>query len=887
MQGAPTQFWGKLREAASGAPEAWHPLVHHCADVAACCEALLADVVIRRRLARLAGLNDLDAVQSARLCYLAAIHDAGKFNHGFQAKAVPEARDTEGHVTPLFEAIGADDGVLAQRVQGALRVDLVQKWGADDLLFAALAHHGRPVALGDVGRGARPVLWQVRGDRDPVAGMAALASRALAWFPEALMPGSEFPGSPALGHAFSGLVTWADWIASDDDLFPFSEDPLFERIEDARRLAANAVNVIGLDASSARDAMGAPPAFEEAFGYSPRPAQRAVIDLPAIAGGSLVVLEAETGAGKTEAALAHFYALFAVGEVDGLYFALPTRTAATQIHERVRRSVARVFPKEACRPPVILAVPGYVQVDDAKGSRGDPRLPPFKTLWPDDGGDRIRWRGWAAESPKRYLAGAIAVGTIDQALMSSLTAKHAHFRATSLLRQLLVVDEVHASDAYMNRILESVIDRHLAAGGHAMLMSATLGGTTRERFLSAGTKRPTLAEAERTPFPNVVSARAGRAEGDRCVASIRSLDEVQHGKSVTVELAAIGSDAQAIGGRAAQAARDGARVIVIRNKVDDAVRTQVAVETALGDPAFLFSCGGRAAPHHSRYTREDRIALDREMEAAFGKGRKGKGCVAVATQTVQQSLDLDADLLLTDICPMDVLLQRIGRLHRHADSERPPGYRKAKVIVLVPPVRDLTCAIGRRGAARGPVGLGSVYEDLRTIEATWRELESRAVIEIPAMNRTLVERTTHPEALDRITHQMGGPWLEHRNLQIGALAARKIAAGNVLMDWSEHFGERGFPPEIEAAAASRLGTNDRIAQFEAPWETPFGNHSIAITVPGWVCHGVAEDARPELIEQDVSVGRLRFRFGTLEFVYDRLGLRRAERNPTGGEDGNG
>jgi hypothetical protein len=108
----------------------------------------------------------------------------------------------------------------------------------------------------------------------------------------------------------------------------------------------------------------------------------------------------------------------------------------------------------------------------------------------------------------------------------------------------------------------------------------------------------------------------------------------------------------------------------------------------------------------------------------------------------------------------------------------------------------------------------------------------------------------------------------------------------VLLDWSDHFGEHGFPSEIEAAAATRLGTRDRVAQFDAPWETPFGNHSSAIGVPGWLCHGIAEDARSELIHQDVSVGTLRFRLGTSEFVYDRFGLRRAGR-ANSQEDGNG
>ncbi|MDB4914145.1 MAG: CRISPR-associated helicase/endonuclease Cas3, partial [Gemmatimonadetes bacterium] len=190
--------------------------------------------------------------------------------------------------------------------------------------------------------------------------------------------------------------------------------------------------------------------------------------LPRDEESSITILESETGSGKTEAALARFVTLFSAGKVDGLYFALPTRTAATQMHKRVFDATAMAFTEP---PPVILAVPGYLRVDDTEGRRHE--LARFDVLWPD--AERFRYRGWAAEGPKRYLAGCIVVGTVDQVLLSSLRVGHAHMRATSLMRMLLVVDEVHASDAYMTRILEDVLARHRRAGGHALLLSATLG----------------------------------------------------------------------------------------------------------------------------------------------------------------------------------------------------------------------------------------------------------------------------------------------------------------------------------------------------------------------------------------------------------------------------
>src|SRR5699024_7056633 len=154
-----------------------------------------------------------------------------------------------------------------------------------------------------------------------------------------------------------------------------------------------------------------------------------------------------------------------------------------------------------------------------------------------------------------------------------------------------------------------------------------------------------------------------------------------------------------------------------------------------------------SAPHHSRFAPDDRQRLDREIEHHFGKNTDKEAVIAVATQTVEQSLDIDADLLITDLCPMDVLLQRIGRLHRH-DRKRPDGFKTARCTVLTPEERDLGQAIHRDGkGSKGKHGLGTVYQDLRVLEATWRILEDEGVDswQIPKDNRELVERATHPE----------------------------------------------------------------------------------------------------------------------------------------------
>lgn len=910
MRGPITTFWGKLHKDASGqtsrdatgAPTAWHPLFDHCADVAAVFEALLRQAVTRRWLAALAGLPDLTPVQCDRLAFLAALHDAGKLNIGFQRRSEPRA-PIVGHVSPLLLLLLDRTRRLPEQAQmfEALTFRELTPWAADEetffeLLLTSICHHGRPVKPQPIPGYAR--YWQPAGGLDPIAGAAALRREAERWFPGAFGEAPPFPARPSIQHGFNGLLTLADWIASDEALFPFSEEGDGDRFPRARERAEQVLRRLGLAPDPPRRALGQRvPGFSAISEHKvPRDAQARVLELPTSAGGSVAVLEAETGSGKTEAALARFLRLFHAGLVDGLYFALPTRTAATQIHERVRRAVELAFWDPATRPPVVLAVPGYLWVDDARGERVGPfdvrwagaevtvdevvvPLAAPHVLWPDDDPDPWRWRAWAAESSKRFLAGAIVVGTVDQVLLSALAVSHSHMRAAALSRHLLVVDEVHASDAYMTAILEAVLARHVGAGGHALLMSATLGAVARERLLAAGrpVQAPPFPEAIAVPFPLLTHASPPDAP------AVRTSIAATFAREVRVELAPIAADPGAVARRALEAARQGARVLVIRNTVRECVATQEAIEALVSDRSgpdafgrasdedLLFGCAGVPAPHHSRYAREDRQRLDAEIERRFGKDSEGRGCVAVATQTVQQSLDLDADLMLTDLCPMDVLLQRLGRLFRH-ERARPEGFGQACVVVLTPADRDLGRLLKDNGQARGPHGIGSVYRDLRVLEATWRELEKLEpppVIEIPRMNRGLVEATTHPHALKAITDELGGPWSKHGDTVVGIGLAHGRIAANHLARWDMPFPDAVFPDD-DVRVATRLGAEDRVAEFNAPLTGPFGEAVRRVTIPHWLVRGATADARPEEVQADD--GTISFRFGERRYRYDRLGL---------------
>lgn len=875
MQGAPGKldFWGKLEPQKTWPKTDWHPLADHCCDVAMVCEALLTQTILGRRLARLAGRDALDATTIARLCVIAALHDIGKFNHGFQKKAVQGATHAElaGHVTEARSALEQSEFCAQLHRHGGFAAfdswDDAEKPCAFALLIASISHHGAPVAQDGV---YRADLWRAGAGRDPVAAIASLVAQSLRWFPEATSSAPPLPPQADFQHAFAGVVMLADWIGSNTLWFPFrgETDPV-DRAAFARKAARLAAETLHLNAKPAQLLLGsAPISFRRALPTgAARPLQQTVLDTAPPAAQTVEILEAETGSGKTEAAFLRFLQLQQAGLVDGLYFALPTRTAATQLHARLTKLVKTAYGEDnQARPKVTLAVPGYLKVDDDSGQAiGD-----WKVRWDESGRVGQDGERWAAESPKRFLAAAIAVGTIDQVLLAGLQVGHAHLRATALLRHLLVVDEVHASDAYMGAILQHVLKWHCKAGGHALLLSATLGSSMRAKLLTPLDKAPlpTLEAAIAAPYPVLWSGKTGIA-----------VDERSADKSVTMEQQPWIDDPRAVANAAVAAARAGAKVLIIRNTVRTCIETQLAVEAAVGaDTHLLFGVGAIAAPHHSRYAREDRTLLDNAIEAAFGKeSKRTEGCIAVATQTVQQSLDLDADLLITDLCPVDVLLQRIGRLHRHERSDRPMGFRVARAVVLVPAERDLGVLISAKdGRARGPSGLGSVYEDLRVIEATWRLVEKHTAWRIPSTNRELVERGTHPAELSKIGLQ-SKVWETHQNACLGAFSASHSQAHLVLLPWHAEFSDVRFPPKDMLDVRTRLGADDRVLQLSQPQTGPFGATISRLNVPGWQVAKVPHDA--VAVDTAFADATLGIEFGSIRFRYDRMGLHVVQADP--------
>jgi CRISPR-associated endonuclease/helicase Cas3 len=862
-------IWAKMAplEVAVGSRK-WLSLIDHSADVSAVFAAMLGVPLVARRLRWLGGADCWPELWSARLAVHVALHDFGKANRGFQARCDP-TKPVIGHVGPGL-ALLYSDGQLAEHLCKVLPFEAMASWGSNETFEIAVravaAHHGRPLsrsAIENQWSNQLRTLWAPGADGDPVAALKPLGDAVRRWFPAAFAPGGPpLPSSPPFWHAVAGLVMLADWIGSDTRSFPLEQ--MSDRMAWARDQAPRTLVDYGFDPAPSRVALldGAPVRFASISEHEPRDMQMAVGE----ADGRIVILEAETGSGKTEAALWRFARLFEAGKVDGLYFALPTRVAARSLYDRVCETVARMFPAEA-KPPVILAVPGYARVD---GISGKP-MPGFEVLWDDDPDGREKRTRWAAEHPKRFLAGTIAAGTIDQALLGTIRVKHAHMRSSALLRHLLVVDEVHASDVYMERLLTSLLAQHTMAGGHALLLSATLGSSARSRLLGSQHDSPiALNEAIALPYPAVSTSISPTPR--KHAGSSRE-------KSVRVELDARIGDPEAIAQLALDAAERNAKVLVVRNLHRAAVATAEALERLAPSHPTVFRCRGVPTLHHGRFAREDRELLDAEIETQMKADRAQRGLILIGTQTLEQSLDICADLLITDLCPADVLLQRIGRLHRHAHNPRPVGYEEARCIVLCP--HDLTPLLGR-----GDFGLGGAhgpYRDLVVLEATRRMVVEHGTWRIPSMNRHLVEGATHLEALDALTASLAVAdprWQKCRqDLDGNDLADAQIAA-SAKLPWSKAFSSddlafqgQGTSTD-DARFGTRLGAQDLIVTLPEGVDGPFGKPIRSISIPSFWLGSIQleKDVSPQIVS--VHGGELRFAVQQEQFVYDRFGLRR-------------
>lgn len=892
-----SKVWGKF-DVESGRKQ---PLVAHLTDVAAVFEQIMDGALFQRHFQRVLG-QPLSETLRERLCVLALWHDYGKISPRFQLKYREKIEKLKKKTS--INHIDAAFNLSSIRYKGKIwneLLDVMHFWENEDqkrilhdyLTWVILGHHGAvptqercDMAQDNSSRKC----WERGVDLDPKKALGELAALSKLWYPAAFAAGGGLPEEPCFQHLFAGTLMLADWIASDRSLFPYcgeydargerrpspeEEDSLSYSRRQAEKVLASLVWT--LDDKRPDRA----PDFAAQFGFSPNGIQRAVDKLVLPPDGGLYILEAATGSGKTEAALRLYTRLLAAGYVDGLYFANPLRFAATQLFERMVKFSASSFGQEQI--PVTLAVPGYLRVNDREGLR----VGRFEVDWREVNDRAV---GWYAEQPKRFLASPIASGTIDQALLAGLRVPHAHMRAAALQRSLLVVDEVHSSDAYMSALICGLIELFRRVGGHVLLMSATLGSESTERYLKVwnenGPQRPKKPETERLPLTEAVKVPypllMSSAEPPLTVPS------PPRGKHVSMQCERIQQDPRAVAQLAAQCLapfdEKGPCVLILRNSVRQARRTFRELRKIL--PAEkIFSVNEIPTLHHSRYAPEDRRLLDREVGRRFGKeavppDQLRDCCVLVATQTLEQSLDVDFDLLITDLCPADVMLQRIGRLFRH-QRRRPAGFERPRCIVLLPNA-DCNWLLGTEARSYG-YGAERAYVDLLSLAATWRLLEENEVWNLPEQNRFLVEQSTHAEALRRLANELGAEkWQNTLNEVEGLKLAQGWIARTARLRWGEAFKDVkiAWGKEMERIA-TRLGAMDLSVECNKPVASPLKGEKLkSFSIPAWLLGTDAAALEMQkkkedgtyLVEPRLEGGLLSFALGSRKYFYDSEGL---------------
>jgi CRISPR-associated endonuclease/helicase Cas3 len=784
-------------------------LIGHSLDVAYAARAMLRQGASRDRLSAAAGMPLTD-VHVDRLAVLVGLHDFGKATRGFQDRIRGRSRGS-GHVAEALAVLGAA-GKFPDAVRAALRDDLLNGWCKDAwaTIYAIICHHGEPVGEARIAQCAAGISaqWAASAGDDPVAEVAALMDAMLAAFPGAMNDAEPFPDTTRFQHALAGLVMTADWMGSDARWYPVAGPD--DRPEVANALLAD-TRWSGWHTGAAPETV--------LGGRMPRAAQEVVLTLPLTE--RLVVLEAPTGTGKTEASVMWASRLVSAGLVDGLYFAVPTRSAATEIHARIASMMSRVHPLLTAR--TVRAVPGMLDTDHATQRWDEPSEPT-----------------WAIGSTRRVMGAPVAVGTIDQAMLSQMKVRHGHLRAWCLARHLLVIDEVHASDPYMSEIVSRLVDEHLALGGYALLMSATLGETMRARL--EGRRRLGFANAVARVYP-LVSAGVTAAPVPVPEMSRRRVDIVIEDQTNAI-----------------------ARVLATVGRAEPVLWIRSTVADAIADHRKFASANIPTLLHHSRYADDDRQYLDRQVLAALGPLGLRTGIVVVSTQTCEQSLDIDADLLVTDAVPADVLLQRLGRLHRHRTGTCPTA------VVLEPGSWD--ARVTKDGEALGAPGHGWawVYNPL-AVRETIEWLRPRGCVVVPDDVRAMVETATHADYLEARARAYGERWLMLWNRLYGRATAERQQALAALVDRSLGY-EQAL---VDAQAQTRLGDGSIDIDVNGALVSPFtgaGIERLAIRAT-WL-HNTAPGTPARVVGYDKQGAggtvRTRLDIGGVGLAYSTEGL---------------
>lgn len=718
----------------SGPTGSYHPLVCHLLDVAAVGFALwersLGEAT-RALLQEGLGLANNDAAMRW-VAFLAGAHDLGKASPLFQSMDPGAAARLPGLGIPGRQRQGsASHG----SVTAAFLPALLEQRGVEPTLAQRLAavtggHHGRfanGTAAKDIRNGRGSILHE-RGKR---AEWDAIRSSLIA----ALADACELPSTPptqltnAAALALAGFITTADWIGSMSsgpgqrgyfDYRPDGPADLTAYRAHARRQAERALEAEHWRLPQLSGSRTISALFPRITALRPLQSVTETEVAPSADSPGLVVIEAPMGEGKTEAAVHILDSWAGRGGLRGAYVAMPTMATSNQMYDRFLEYIRDRFKGTGIdeRVPVMLAH-GHASLREGL-QRLDNVTVPQDTYDDEEGRPHAGIADWFTYR-KRGLLAPYGVGTIDQALMSVLQVRHNFVRLFGLAGKPVLIDEVHAYDTYMTTLLERLLEWLAALRSPVVLLSATLPAVRRaallaayQRGLGAGTAAATLS----APYPRVTWLAGGQVRERHIETSDRAR---------ALHLTAIGDDVEDVARLLRERLADGGCAAVICNTVRRAQETFTRLRELMPEWANNISL------FHARFVYEDRARIEEQALARFGppgKSERPDRAILVATQVIEQSLDVDFDVMVSDPAPIDLLLQRSGRLQRHDGHPRPAGDR---------PVLHIRWAPGTATAPAFDSGTRAVYADYILLR-TWDALRGRPAIAIPGDVQELVDR---------------------------------------------------------------------------------------------------------------------------------------------------
>lgn len=769
----------------------YHLLPYHSLDVAAVTKALLYEnQEFTNDLAEFLDIEPKNLI--SLLCFFIAIHDLGKFSSAFQRLFISEVSTPlhEFNTTRSYDSLNfrhdrlglhfwyKNELEVLQRLTNEQELDIDDEDEALEslliLVLSVLGHHGKPINEQNTSE-----LRVFSEEHNEIASSEFIQELIKLFKPRvsfaSLLKEGWRNNLKQISWHLAGLAVLADWLGSNTEFFPY-ETKIITLDEYWKRAQTQAEKA--LQATDVWRSINVEPflSVKEHYGFEPTPLQHWAQTVEIDNSPQLYILEDITGSGKTEAALTITHRLMQSGAANGFYFGLPTMATSNAMFSRVANHYLQMLNTDKERKPSIVLAHGAREMNDLFRESIVPLDVPDSDYSSTDLTVTTQCNAWFSDSRKKALLAPVGVGTIDQALLAVLPRRHQSLRLLGLNRKVLVFDEVHSADEYMFELLESLLELHLHQGGSVVLLTATLSKKQRQRLITIWGNSLGLVNTniQNTSFPLATKVSLNKGLEEFPLESREDLNR-------EVPVLFLDSESLCIE-KVLSSVNKGRCVVWIRNTVNDAFNAFQEIIKKIDNPedCLLF---------HSRFTLIDRKRIEKKVLDTLGKKSNGamrKGKVVVATQVFQESLDADVDVMISDICPIDDLIQRAGRLHRHTRNlngkyERGIVDKRSKPVLYIhaPKWSDEP---NEEWLSESFMNTEFVYRSPGRLWLAMKILKEKEAIRMPFQARQLIEAVYGEDAFHSIPRSL----IAKEQKLLGEERSKAAKAQSGLIDWKNY-----------------------------------------------------------------------------------------------------